>query len=135
MHLIVDGYSSNIGVLTDPYSLRIFIRDLVRKGKMRLMGEITVQGYPHPSKLGSQAYSAFAPLAESSIVIHTYPEHSFIYLDVFHCAGFDVYSLFDWIEEELELDKPKTLLLDRGIDSMGTPIETSEIEKQNLVGV
>ncbi len=121
MHLILDGYCTNTELLRDEEGLKKWLVETVKVGGMHQFGEPQVKDFPFPGQEGT-ALSAVVFLGESSIVIHTYPEHSYVFLDVFHCWEFDLAKIKDWVVESLGISDPVVILLDRGLDREGKPI-------------
>jgi len=54
-------------------------------------------------------------LAESSIIIHTYPNKNLFFLDIFSCKEFNINKTKQFIIKKLKLKKLKTKLIKRGI--------------------
>ena len=120
MHLIVDGWVKNQELLTNILSLKSWLREAAEIAGMTPFGEPTVVDFPFPSQEGT-ALSAVQFLGESSIVVHTYPEHKFIFIDIFSCLNFDASKIIDFVKGSFELGKHSSYLLQRGIDNRGVP--------------
>ena len=126
MHLIVDGYCSNKELLADGDKLRLWMAEITKVLGLLTFGEPRVLDYPFPGREGT-ALSAVLFLGESSMTVHTYPEFSFVFIDIFHCSSFDANKALDWIAESFKMQSSRTMLLKRGIDADGQPQFASPI--------
>jgi S-adenosylmethionine/arginine decarboxylase-like enzyme len=111
--------------LTDPESLRVLLRDFVKYMGFHAFGDPSVHCCPFPTPSGA-ALSAVVFLGESSITVHTYPEHSAVFIDVFHCRDFSPSKAFWRLVEGfyMDMEQVSVKLLRRGISEDGVPIET-----------
>ena len=111
--------------LTDQESLRVLLVDFVRAMGFHAFGAPYIRDCAFPSPVGG-ALSAVVFLGESSITVHTYPEHDAVFIDVFHCKEFDVSKAFCWLVSgfAMDVEQTTTLLLDRGISEAGIPLVT-----------
>jgi len=123
MELLLDGYCGETELLRDEEKLREWLLETAKVGEMHYFGEPIVVDFPFPGQVGT-ALSAVLWLGESSILVHTYPEHSFVFMNVFHCQEFNVKKVLDWIKESFGITQPRTFLFERGIDKSGKPITT-----------
>ena len=121
MHLIIDGYCTHTKLLKDPDALKNWMLNTIELLGLHSYGEIRIYDYPFPGREGT-ALSAVIFLGESSFTVHTYPEHSFIFIDIFHCHNFDIKKCHKWVTESLGIDKPVTYLFKRGLDRSGKPV-------------
>lgn len=114
MHLIIDGRASNKELLQGETLLRNWLVKIANSIGMTVYGEPVVIDYPWP---GSEytALSAICFLGESSIVVHTYPEHMFVFLDIFSCKDFNFIKLERVICHDFGIALPKVLQLERGV--------------------
>lgn len=127
MHLIVD--CTDVGnriLLSSPERLKETMIEMAKVARMTMIGEPHIVACPFPAQNGATALSAVAFLGESAMTIHTYPEHSTIFMDIFHCLAFNVSMLFKWIVERFQMNPlyVTTFLFDRGVDRQGHPITT-----------
>ena len=53
-------------------------------------------------------------LAESSIVVHTYPEHGYTFMDIFSCKDFDFEAAIREVRLRFEMEIETLSLLHRG---------------------
>src|SRR3989337_2467666 len=88
MHLIIDGFGGDIqkmkGLefiygLLDQYPARIGMQKIMPPYVFRYVG----------AKPEDWGISGFVLIAESHISIHTFPERSYINIDMFSCKEFD----------------------------------------------
>jgi len=88
MHLIIDGYSSNVDILQseesiyhllDQYPVEIGMTKISSPYVLRYVGV-------KPEEWG---VSGFVLIAESHISIHTFVEQRYVHIDVFSCKDFD----------------------------------------------
>lgn len=98
-HLIIDGYSE--GELSSIEFFEKFLEELVDKLEMRKISEPMVL-YHHAEDKCESGITGAIMMAESSIVIHTYPEKKFICLDIFSCNEFDL-KIMDYLKDKLKL--------------------------------
>ena len=114
MHLILDGEAKNQNLLMIESLLREWLVKTALQIGMTVYGEVEVRDYPWPGSFGT-ALSAICWLGESSILVHTYPEHNAVFIDVFSCKDFDCDALEATICRDFGVEKPKVLQLDRGV--------------------
>ncbi len=112
MHLIIDGYSSDSGILQDEHFLRSWLESYpARIGMNRISPPYVVkyQG-PVPDDWG---ISGLVFIAESHIGIHTFVERRYVNIDVFSCKDFDVEKAISDFRDAFRLVKLRTRLIDR----------------------
>jgi len=109
-HLIIDGTSRlNLG---DEKFIEDFLVKLVKKIKMKAISRPLVIN--HIDKKESESgITGTIILAESSIVIHTYPRKNWFCLDIFSCKEFDL-KIIKYIKRELGVVEYKSEILKRG---------------------
>jgi len=123
MHLIIDGQVGNRRLLCEPEDINSWL--------VKATGEIGMKVIDPPRSVWyggdeSSGVSACVFLAESSISLHSFPEYSYIFLDLFSCRRFDVGRVVGMIESDFEMSNPRALLLDRGIDTMGQELRVEK---------
>lgn len=114
MHLILDGYCKNIDLLQDESLLRTWMSRTARQIGMTVYGKPEFRNYPWPGS-DAPAFSGICFLAESSIVIHAYPEYSFVFIDIFSCKDFDCDLVEGSVCRDFGVTMPRVLQLERGI--------------------
>lgn len=112
MHLIVDGYSQNQGLLQDEGSLRDWLERFPSRIDMNRISSPYVVRYVG-SKPHDWGISGFVFIAESHISIHTFVEHGYVNIDVFSCKDFDTDKAVDELRGHFQLSKLRTSLIDR----------------------
>lgn len=121
MHLILDGYSKNKELLEQEYLLRDWLVKIAKQIGMTVYGKPVVVDYPWPGS-NYTALSAICFLGESSILVHTYPEYNFVFVDVFSCKDFNCAVLAGGICRDFRIISPHVFQLQRGIkDGKITP--------------
>jgi S-adenosylmethionine decarboxylase len=115
MHVTIDGFGGDRHKLSD--------ENLVRALLDRYPEEIgmTKIAPPHVCRYVSEnprdwGISGFVLIAESHISIHTFPEHGYVWVDVFSCKGFDARRPIDDIREQFLLAEVRTQVLSRGLE-------------------
>ena len=115
MHLIIDGYSGNAQKMQDVD----FIYQLLDAYPSQI--GMTKISPPKVSKyIGSKAedwgISAFVLIAESHISIHTFPERSYINIDIFSCKEFNAEQAIRDLQQKFGLAEVRSYILNRGLE-------------------
>lgn len=115
MHLIIDGYSGNAQKMQDVD----FIYQLLDAYPSQI--GMTKISPPQVSKyIGSKpedwGISGFVLIAESHISIHTFPERSYINIDIFSCKEFDAEQTIRDLQQQFGLDEIRSYILNRGLE-------------------
>lgn len=107
-HIILECWECN-DKLNSPEVIEEALREAVRRAKVTLLGI-------HIHEFQPQGLTAVAIIAESHILIHTWPEYSYLAFDAFTC-GEDAMpeEAVKVIKEVFEPRRTKTLELTRGI--------------------
>jgi len=129
MHLIVDGLAKNVELMTDKARLSEYMKALVEATGMTVFQEPIVVGYPWPGSTDTDALSAICFLKESAVMVHSYPEQSFVFVDVFSCRAFDVGKIYGHIKRAFDMPDAKCVVLERGIDETGKCVPATIIRK------
>jgi len=116
MHLIMDGLSLNLALMTDEGKMRAFLAELVSLAGMTPYGEANIQGYPWPGSKDASALTAFQPLGESGLVVHTFPEKHYVFIDLYSCSEFDEDEVEQYIADSFGHGKWRVIILERGVD-------------------
>ena len=116
MHLIIDGYGSDPAKMQDVD----LIYDILDRYPARI-GMVKISP-PYVSKyVGSKpedwGVSGFVLIAESHISIHTFPERSYINIDVFSCKDFDPEQAIRDFTEYFGLKEARSYILQRGLEA------------------
>lgn len=137
MELIMDARCNNTQVLSDQRLLSLWMLRLCRVIKMTPVDEPVVKLFPPPasSKITGWGLSGVQFLAESSIVVHTYPEHSYIYLNLFSCKEFSAKAAIEFIVKTLGVTVKTSYLFKRGVDmETGTPLRLTPTLPKEVFG-
>lgn len=115
MHLIIDGYSGNAQKMQDVD----FIYQLLDAYPSQI--GMTKISPPQVSKyIGSKpedwGISGFVLIAESHISIHTFPERSYINIDIFSCKEFDAEQTIRDLQQQFGLAEIRSYILNRGLE-------------------
>lgn len=116
MHLIMDGTCLNKVVMRDPEALSQWLHDTAVVAGMTPHGKPFIDGFAWPGSDDAGALSGVQFLKESAIMVHTWPEVSYAFVDVFSCKDFDVQGMQNHIIETLGMGTADVLVLERGVD-------------------
>jgi len=114
MELLIDGYSSNFIVMTDKSVMRNWLMKLAEHIGMKIVGTPHVVGYPWPGSDDETALSGDCFLADSSIVVHTYPEECMVHINIFSCREFDLEKACEYIKSSIGIEHGTGLHIQRG---------------------
>ncbi len=117
---LLDMYECREGAADDLELIYRFLEELVDKiGMTKQANPICFHG---PTANGVELYpekagvSAWIPLIESGIQIHSIEPKRFISLDVYTCGGFDPKVIFDFAKETFGFNHAEVAELDRGVE-------------------
>jgi S-adenosylmethionine decarboxylase len=136
VHLTIDGYGGNreqlgnvemVRSLLDTYPAQINMTKISEPYVIRYVGE-------KPEDWG---VTGFVIIAESHIAVHTFPEHGYVWVDIFSCKGFEAEGTTDRIIEEFRLTHVTQKIHDRGLEyphavDAATPV--AMLERSNVTG-
>jgi S-adenosylmethionine decarboxylase len=125
LHLTLDGYGCNYERLTDLDAIYEFLDtcpDLIQMTKIMPPYVFKYSGKV-PEDWG---LSGFVLIAESHISIHTFPERSYLSLDIFSCKGFDHDEAVAYVTKMFAVSRHELNLLDRGLEF---PREVRTVER------
>ncbi|MFO8010411.1 MAG: adenosylmethionine decarboxylase [Dehalococcoidia bacterium] len=109
MHLIIDGYVTDPKKIQDPEFIYRFLDTYPDQIEMTKVSTPQVSEYT----LEEQGVSAFVLLAESHISVHTFPDQSYVNIDVFSCREFDIEQAIYEVESQFGLSGARTYALER----------------------
>ena len=89
MDFKLDGYVTDKRSLDNAEAIRGFIARLADHANMKIVNGPTVHSFKEGSGHPDAGLSAFAIIAESNICVHTWPEFSYVTIDLFSCKPFD----------------------------------------------
>ncbi len=115
MHLIIDGYGGDPHKMQDVDFIDQLLNAYPARIGMTKISPALVSRYVGP-KVEDWGVSGFVLIAESHISIHTFPERSYINIDIFSCKEFDTdYAIKD-LKENFGLSEVRTYILSRGLE-------------------
>ena len=115
MHLVIDGFGGNTSKMWDDGLVRQFLTDYPESLEMTRITEPRVLVYDAP-KPENSGVSGFVIIAESHISIHTFPQKSYVNIDIFSCRSFDHDRALEDVKKLFDLEDVQTWLLDRGLE-------------------
>lgn len=115
MHVTIDGFGGDPERLANAE----LVRDLLERYPDRI--GMTRIAPPHVQRYVGQkpqdwGISGFVLIAESHISIHTFPEHRYLWVDIFSCKSFDAAQAVEDIRREFDLADLRTHVLKRGLE-------------------
>ncbi len=129
MHLVIDGFRGDPAKMWDVELVRGFLTDCPDTLGMTRITEPRVISYDAP-KPGDSGVSGFVIIAESHISVHTFPNRSYVNIDIFSCQKFDHVQALDEAKGLFGLQEVKTWLLDRGLEWLDDPQGLAEVQAQ-----
>ncbi len=114
-HLMLDGYGCDKQRLQDLNLIYRILDELPSKIGMTKIMPPYVFKYSglKPEDWG---LSGFVLIAESHISIHTFPEKSFVSVDIFSCKTFDLEFAGSYFRQVFGMEKVECNVLDRGTE-------------------
>ena len=129
MHLVIDGFRGDPAKMWDVELVRGFLTDCPDTLGMTRITEPRVISYDAP-KLDDSGVSGFVIIAESHISVHTFPNRSYVNIDIFSCQEFDHVRALEEAKGLFDLQEVKTWLLDRGLEWLDDPQGLAEVQAQ-----
>ncbi len=123
MHLIVDGYGSDVGRLSSLDVVKRFLTDTPDAIGMKRISPVYVCQYQGEND-EQCGVSGFVIIAESHLAVHTWPERGMLWVDVFSCRDFDADKVQLAIMAAFDLKAIEVETLPRGleIESLVEPV-------------
>jgi len=115
MHLIIDGYGGDPQKMQEVDFIYQILDDYPSQIGMTKISPPQVSKYigSRPEDWG---VSGFVLIAESHISIHTFPERSYINIDVFSCKEFDAERAIKGFKQKFQLTEVRSYILNRGLE-------------------
>lgn len=132
MHLVIDGYGGDTAKMWDAELVRQFLTDYPDSLGMTRITDPRVLDYQAP-KPEDSGVSGFVIIAESHISIHTFPEKSYVNIDIFSCRAFDHEQALADATQLFDLKEVKHWLLDRGLEWLDERQGLAEAQQQRAV--
>lgn len=126
MHLIVDGFGASREMLESEDMIFRFLDEYPSRINMTKVAPPQVFRYSG-SKPEDWGVTGVVVIAESHISIHTFPERSYVNIDIFSCKDFDHQQAVSELRERFQFDDMKTLLLPRGLQDAPLPAEAEAV--------
>ncbi len=114
MHVIIDGYGGDPDQLADENVVRAILERYPQEMGMTKIAPPTVVRY-NGSKPQDWGVSGYVMIAESHISMHTFPERSLIWADIFSCKEFDAAPIVEDLKRQFRLREMNVSLLERGL--------------------
>jgi S-adenosylmethionine decarboxylase len=115
MHLIIDGYTGNVQKMQDVDFIYQLLDAYPSQIGMTRISPPKVSKYVG-SKPEDWGVSGFVLIAESHISIHTFPERSYINIDIFSCKEFDAEQAIKDLQQRFGLAEIRSYILNRGLE-------------------
>ena len=115
MHLIIDGYRGDVQKMQDVDFIYQLLDIYPSQIGMTKISPPKVSKYIG-SKSEDWGVSAFVLIAESHISIHTFPERSYINIDIFSCKEFDAEQAIRDLQQKFGLAEIRSYILNRGLE-------------------
>ena len=129
MHLIVDGYGGDVGMMEDPDALFRFLDEYPDAIGMTKI--TTPQVYTYAGrKPEDNGLSGFVLIAESHISVHTFPRRQYINIDVFSCMEFDASKALSELRATFSLKTLRSWILDRGLEYSDAEAAAQAVEME-----
>ena len=115
MHLTIDGYGGNKDLLGSEQLVRSLLDTYPAAINMTKISEPFVLRYVG-EKPEDWGVTGFVIIAESHIAVHTFPDHGYVWVDVFSCKEFEAADAADRIIKAFELSHVTEKIHDRGLE-------------------
>lgn len=115
MHVTIDGFGGDRQKLSDENLVRALLDRYPEEIGMTKIAPPHVYRYVG-KKPEDWGVSGFVLIAESHISIHTFPQHGYVWVDIFSCKGFDARPPIADIQEQFLLTEVRTRALSRGLE-------------------
>ena len=112
MHLIIDGFGTNIARLGDERIVKRFLDEHPEKICMTKISEPQVCTYKGPNA-EDWGVSGFVLIAESHISVHTFPERGLLNIDIYSCKDFDTPQSVRDVKDWFALDDVRMFTIER----------------------
>jgi S-adenosylmethionine decarboxylase len=109
-HLILECHGCDSDLLKDSSKLEEILKKSAVDAKATIL-----HSYFHKFEVG-EGITGIIALAESHISVHTWPEHSFMAVDVFMCGDCNPYDSYSSIIKSIKVEKHSVKCFERGID-------------------
>ena len=134
MHLIIDGHGCDRDQLYDAELVRRFLDEYPSQIEMTKITSPRVLKYNGGAKPEDGGVSGFVIIAESHISIHTFPERSYVNIDIFSCKQFDGSRAILEVAKYFKMQDVHHIVVNRGLEHLepATAVEVVDGERQAL---
>lgn len=115
MHLTIDGYGGNRERLSSEEVVRSLLDTYPAEINMTKISEPYVLNYTG-EKAEDWGITGFVIIAESHISVHTFPDHGYVWVDIFSCKAFEADGATERIIRDFELTHVTKKIHDRGLE-------------------
>jgi S-adenosylmethionine decarboxylase len=115
MHLTIDGYGGDRELLGSESLVRSLLDVYPGEINMTKISEPFVLRYVG-EKPEDWGVTGFVIIAESHIAVHTFPDHGYVWVDIFSCKAFEADGAVDRIIDAFGLTHVTTEIHDRGLE-------------------
>lgn len=119
MHVIIDGYGGDPERLADPSVVREVLEQYPKELGMTKIAPPQVVNYTG-GKPEDWGVSGYVLIAESHISLHTFPNRSLLWADIFSCKSFDAAPIVEDLKRRFRLREMHVSMLERGLEALGT---------------
>jgi S-adenosylmethionine decarboxylase len=116
LHLLMDIYNCDPGVLGDEARLRRVIEEIPRCINMQLVGPVTLR-YIKTSNPLDDGYSGLGIIATSHVSLHAWVPYRMVNLDVFSCEPFEVATVIACASETFGSQEMEVHVVERATRS------------------
>jgi S-adenosylmethionine decarboxylase len=136
MHLTIDGFGGDRELLSSESLVRSLLDSYPAEINMTKISEPFVLRYTG-EKPEDWGVTGFVIIAESHISVHTFPDHGYVWVDIFSCKAFEADGAVDRIVETFGLTHVTTDIHDRGLEfphavDKATPV--AMLERREVTG-
>ena len=136
MHLTIDGFGGDRERLSSESLVRSFLDTYPAEINMTKISEPYVLEYTG-EKPEDWGVTGFVIIAESHISVHTFPEHGYVWVDIFSCKEFEADGALDRIIDTFALTHVTIDIHDRGLEfphavDAATPV--AMLERRSVTG-
>jgi S-adenosylmethionine decarboxylase len=114
MHLTIDGFGGKYEKLASEETVRRFLDECPELIGFTKIAPPYVYRYESPRK-DQWGYSGFVFIIQSHISVHTFPDRSMVWCDIFSCTEFDGDKVVELLQNTFELLKVRSEILVRGL--------------------
>ena len=115
MHLLMDGFGGDTQSMKDEGFVYHFLDTFPSEIGMNKISLPHVTTYHGPQE-EDWGISGFVLIAESHISVHTFPDRSYVNIDIFSCKDFNYNEALTHTKEIFSLDKVKYWVIGRGLN-------------------